>query len=257
MRQPIALVVLLPYFSKAFVVTKRYHDFDNIVMRMDPYEEQYQKYIMENQVASSSDNLSPDQGQSLQNHDDFFFTSPEICSNSFDATSFLRLDDDVEEQEQEEEIDLTDLEESFLKMLSNEVEYKKMLGENPYAITDINISTLIQRTLDNLEDGTQKGNGKFKGISRLKRKAQPREDRKTVVVLGSGWAAHSFVKLASTYDLRIVVVSPVNHFVCTVYPSIIEYFSMSIFLTLMLIFQCPWAGLYSHACQCCCGNCRV
>ena len=79
MRQPIALVVLLPYFSKAFVVTKRYHDFDNIVMRMDPYEEQYQKF-MENQVASSSH--SPDQGQSLQNHDDFFFTSPEICSNS-------------------------------------------------------------------------------------------------------------------------------------------------------------------------------
>ena len=33
--------------------------------------------------------------------------------------------------------------------------------------------------------------------------------------LGSGWASHAFVKLASTYDLRIVVVSPVNHFVFT------------------------------------------
>jgi hypothetical protein len=32
---------------------------------------------------------------------------------------------------------------------------------------------------------------------------------------GTGWASHSFVKLASTYDLRIVVVSPVNHFVFT------------------------------------------
>ena len=31
----------------------------------------------------------------------------------------------------------------------------------------------------------------------------------------TGWAAHAFVKLASTYDLRIVVVSPVNHFVFT------------------------------------------
>ncbi|EED86583.1 hypothetical protein THAPSDRAFT_38312, partial [Thalassiosira pseudonana CCMP1335] len=39
--------------------------------------------------------------------------------------------------------------------------------------------------------------------------------RKTVVVLGTGWAAHAFIKLASTYDLRIVVVSPVNHFVFT------------------------------------------
>jgi NADH dehydrogenase FAD-containing subunit len=33
--------------------------------------------------------------------------------------------------------------------------------------------------------------------------------------LGTGWASHAFVKLASTYDLRIVVVSPVNHFVFT------------------------------------------
>ena len=31
----------------------------------------------------------------------------------------------------------------------------------------------------------------------------------------TGWAAHAFVELASTYDLRIVVVSPVNHFVFT------------------------------------------
>ena len=36
-----------------------------------------------------------------------------------------------------------------------------------------------------------------------------------MVVLGTGWAAHAFTKLASTYDLRIVVVSPVNHFVFT------------------------------------------
>lgn len=33
--------------------------------------------------------------------------------------------------------------------------------------------------------------------------------------LGTGWAAHAFIKLASTYDLRIVVVSPVNHFCFT------------------------------------------
>ena len=34
-------------------------------------------------------------------------------------------------------------------------------------------------------------------------------------VLQTGWASHAFVKLASVYDLRIVVVSPVNHFVFT------------------------------------------
>ena len=103
--------------------------------------------------------------------------------------------------------------EEFLKMVSNEVEYKKLLGQNPYAITDIDFKVLMQRTLDNVEDASQKNNGKFKGKSQLKGKSQPREDRKTVVVLGTGWGSHAFVKLASTYDLRIVVVSPVNHFV--------------------------------------------
>jgi len=101
----------------------------------------------------------------------------------------------------------------FLKMVSNEVEYKKLLGQSPYALTDIQFSVLLQRVLDNIEDSTQKNNGKFKGQSKLAGKKGPKEERKTVVVLGTGWGAHAFVKLASTYDLRIVVVSPVNHFV--------------------------------------------
>lgn len=108
-----------------------------------------------------------------------------------------------------------DIEENFLRMVSNEVEYKKFLGQSPYALTDIRFEVLLQRFLDNIEDGTQKNNGKFKGQSKWKGEDQPREERKTVVVLGTGWASHAFVKLASTYDLRIVVVSPVNHFVFT------------------------------------------
>ena len=108
-----------------------------------------------------------------------------------------------------------DIEENFLRMVSNEVNYKKFLGQSPYALTDIKFPVLLQRFLDNLEDGTQKNNGKFKGQNKVKKKDQPREERKTVVVLGTGWASHAFVKLASTYDLRIVVVSPVNHFVFT------------------------------------------
>ena len=66
-----------------------------------------------------------------------------------------------------------------------------------------------------MEDGTQKNNGKLQGQDKLKKEVIPKEERKTVVILGSGWAAHAFIKLASTYDLRIVVVSPVNHFVFT------------------------------------------
>lgn len=71
----------------------------------------------------------------------------------------------------------------FLRMVSNEVEYKKLLGQSPYAITDIEVPVLLQRFLDNLEDGTQKNNGKFKGQSRLKRQKSPKEERKTVVVV--------------------------------------------------------------------------
>ena len=104
-------------------------------------------------------------------------------------------------------------EDRFLQMLSTEVQVKKLLNQNPYSLPDIRFDVLYQRFLDNLEDATQKNNGKVKGQSKLRRQWEPQEERPTVVVLGTGWAAHGFVKLASTYDLRIVVVSPVNHFV--------------------------------------------
>ncbi|KAL7532903.1 hypothetical protein ACHAXR_010309 [Thalassiosira sp. AJA248-18] len=114
-------------------------------------------------------------------------------------------------------VELTEEEKSdqFLKMVSNEVEYKKFLNQSPYSLSDLEVSVLLQRYLDNLEDSFQKNNGKLKGEAKLKGKSIPKEERKTVVVLGTGWASHAFVKLASTYDIRIVVVSPVNHFVFT------------------------------------------
>jgi len=40
-------------------------------------------------------------------------------------------------------------------------------------------------------------------------------NKKTVVVLGSGWAAHAFLKVVDTEKLRVVAVSPINHFVFT------------------------------------------
>ena len=107
------------------------------------------------------------------------------------------------------------MEDQYLKMVSNEVSVKRLNKQNPYAINDIPIATMISRVLDNIEDATQKNNGKTKGKSLYKLKKQPSEERPTVVVLGTGWAAHAFTKLASTYDLRIVVISPVNHFVFT------------------------------------------
>jgi NADH:ubiquinone reductase (H+-translocating) len=103
----------------------------------------------------------------------------------------------------------------YLKMLSTEVDYKKLLNQNPYSLTDIDMPVIVERVLDTLEDGTQKRNGKLKGQAKLKGRKEPLENRPTVIVLGTGWAAHAFIKAASTYDLRICVVSPVNHFVFT------------------------------------------
>ncbi|KAL3903899.1 MAG: hypothetical protein SGARI_005173, partial [Bacillariaceae sp.] len=119
----------------------------------------------------------------------------DILQESMQQSSSLSV---VEEEEQE-----------YLNMLSSEVSYKKLLGQNPYALTDIDVPTIINRVLDTLEDGTQKRNGKLKGQAKLKGKKEPLSNRPTVIVLGTGWAAHAFIKAASTYDLRIVVVSPV------------------------------------------------
>ena len=107
------------------------------------------------------------------------------------------------------------LEDQYLKWVSTEVNVKRLNKQNPYAITDIPVDVMISRILDNIEDATQKNNGKTKGKSLYRLQGKPSEQRPTVVVLGTGWAAHAFTKLASTYDLRIVVVSPVNHFVFT------------------------------------------
>ncbi|GKZ00876.1 hypothetical protein MPSEU_001039300 [Mayamaea pseudoterrestris] len=41
------------------------------------------------------------------------------------------------------------------------------------------------------------------------------DTRPTVLILGSGWAAHALLKVADTTKLRIIVVSPTNHFVFT------------------------------------------
>jgi len=103
----------------------------------------------------------------------------------------------------------------YLKMVSSEVQVKRLIGQNPYALTDLPFRILIERVLDQWEDETQLINGKKSGQARFRAQFEPKQSRPTVVVLGTGWAAHAFCKLASTYDLRIVVVSPVNHFVFT------------------------------------------
>jgi hypothetical protein len=98
--------------------------------------------------------------------------------------------------------------ERYLKMVSTEVAVKRLNNENTFAITDVPAGVIFNQWLDSMEDALMK-------LRRYEKGRPYKADRPTIVVLGSGWAAHSFVKLASTYDLKIIVVSPVNHFVST------------------------------------------
>ncbi|CAB9512827.1 Internal alternative NAD(P)H-ubiquinone oxidoreductase A1, mitochondrial [Seminavis robusta] len=79
----------------------------------------------------------------------------------------------------------------------------------------IPLDVLLERTWDTAEDA-------FVHLRRLAYEKgaavlTPEEDvtRKTIVILGSGWAAHALMKVADNQKLRIIVVSPSNHFVFT------------------------------------------
>lgn len=195
-------------------------DTTTFTTKMDPYEAQYQNYFR----STHPDTAPPGSTSTIDvaSHDGMLdlskpqhITADQKMNVEKDFMVDSKMKNQVQEVEQEQETESENSEDRFLKMVSTEVQVKKLVGDNPYALTDIPFEVIVGRFLDSVEDSFQKNNGKFKGQSKLKFKDKPRTDRKTVVVLGTGWAAHAFIKLASTYDLRIVVVSPVNHFVFT------------------------------------------
>jgi len=137
-----------------------------------------------------------------------------IMKESLALTTNNNNDDNSNNDNNDEVMEVGD---RYLKMVSTELSYKKnFMNTLPsYTLFDIDYPILLQRFLDNIEDSSQKLNGKISGQSKLMKQISPKDERKTVIVLGTGWAGHAYVKLASIYDLRIVVVSPVNHFVFT------------------------------------------
>ena len=178
---------------------------------VNSYDLQYQQYLEEMKQQMMSESNEPTVSTETGSSSEFTMSSNEMTYEPQQQSTDPTTAELVAQQEQHTQ----DIEESFLRTLSNEVNYKKFLNQSPYSLTDINVPLIIQRILDNIEDGQQKRNGKLKGLNKRLKRDRPRDERKTVVVLGTGWAAHAFIKLASTYDLRIVVVSPVNHFVFT------------------------------------------
>jgi hypothetical protein len=168
---------------------------------------------------------------------------PVVADKNMDVKKDLVPGNSVQEASQDEEElspeQIIALEDKYLQMVSTEFGYKKLLGKNPYALTDIPVGVLFSRVLDGMEDSA---------IARKNKKAKPgdvNQDRPTVVVLGTGWGAQSFVKLASTLDLRILVVSPVNHFVrCCIH---FAYCCLSVIVD-SYTFIVVKTGFYSDAC---------
>ena len=93
--------------------------------------------------------------------------------------------------------------------------WKNFRQKEAMANPTIPVDVLLERTSDTIEDIVchMRRMAYEKGAAKL----TPEEDasRKTVVVLGSGWAAHALMKVADCQKLRIIVVSPTNHFVFT------------------------------------------
>lgn len=104
---------------------------------------------------------------------------------------------------------------NFRKVTSEARVWKNFRQREALANPTIPVDVLLERTSDTLEDVFchLRRMAYEKGAAKL----TPEEDasRKTVVVLGSGWAAHALMKVADCQKLRIIVVSPTNHFVFT------------------------------------------
>jgi NADH dehydrogenase FAD-containing subunit len=85
-------------------------------------------------------------------------------------------------------------------------------------IRSLPIPTLWSRTLDTIEDAVIHLRRELFDIGLLQEDETGGSavlKKRKVVVLGSGWAAHAFLKVVDTFALDIKVVSPSNHFVFT------------------------------------------
>jgi len=106
-----------------------------------------------------------------------------------------------------------------LRLMASELGVSRVVhGENFPTGRDaaLPLDLVFERTLDTLEDVVVHARRMPYELGWLDENAvKKKTDRPTVVVLGSGWAAHAFIKVADTFGYRIIVVSPSNHFVFT------------------------------------------
>ena len=103
-----------------------------------------------------------------------------------------------------------------LAMVSSELSiWTNLRKKSLTPATGLPIDVILQRTWDTVEDvwAHLRRIPFEKGWTELSDEAEV--TRKTVVVLGSGWASHALSKVADCQKIRLIVVSPSNHFVFT------------------------------------------
>ncbi|CAJ1935069.1 unnamed protein product [Cylindrotheca closterium] len=88
-------------------------------------------------------------------------------------------------------------------------------SSNDFYPEGLPMDVVMERIGDTLEDVATHARRKGCESGKMSLTKDQEDSRKTVVVLGSGWGAHALMKVADCRKLRLVVVSPVNHFVFT------------------------------------------
>ena len=98
----------------------------------------------------------------------------------------------------------------------NGSDQKKLFVDKEDEKEGLPIDTIFGRTLDTVEDAIRLATRLPVEKGWIERPPVPDEEMcPSVVVLGSGWAAHALLKIVDTTKTRLTVISPSNHFVFT------------------------------------------
>jgi hypothetical protein len=169
--------------------------------------------------------LEPSIDSEQHNADTFLVTPTDL---ELEVYEVVDTDEEYDDKSTTQDLVITN-EKSFkndniMKMMRSEIGVKSILQNDLKSLKEgsflpdsssLPLDVLMERTLDTFEDiAVHLRRIPFeKGEQQLTK--EEAETRKTVVVLGSGWAAHALMKVVDCRKIRLIIVSPVNHFVFT------------------------------------------
>jgi hypothetical protein len=91
-----------------------------------------------------------------------------------------------------------------------------LVDEEEEEAVGLPLDTIWSRSLDTVEDALRLATRLPVEKGWIERPPMPEDETcPSLVVLGSGWAAHALLKIVDTTKTRLTVISPSNHFVFT------------------------------------------